>query len=76
MLYGVSENAENHRSFLLAVSGLVGCSFSLGRPVAGACTRQRLGLSLLLPFHVGWVGCPEAVCGGESSTDTCFCEPF
>jgi len=30
----------------------------------------------MLTFHVGWVECAEAVCGGELSTDSCFYEPF
>lgn len=56
--------------------GGVGCFFPLPRPIAGACTSQRLGLSLMLTFHVGWVERAKAVCGGEFSTDSCFYETF
>lgn len=56
--------------------GGVGCFFPLPRPTAGACTGQRLGMSLILTFYVGWVECAEAACAEEFSRDSCFYEPF
>lgn len=53
-----------------------GVFLSLSRPIAGDCTSQRLGLSLMLTFHVGWLEGAEAVYGGEFSTDSFFYEPF